>query len=122
MLVTAAVALAAGLGAVCRYTLDQLVQHRIESDFPYGTLLINVLGSLVLGLVLGLTAHHGLAPDITLVIGTGFAGGFTTLSTWAVETLALAEAGEWPAAAWNIAGSFGAGLLAAAAGFGLALL
>ena len=122
MLVTVAVALAAGLGAVCRYALDQLVQYRTESDFPFGTLLINVLGSLVLGLVLGLTTHHGLAPDIALVVGTGFAGGFTTLSTWAVESLALAEAGELPAAAWNIAGSFGAGLLAAATGFGLALL
>ena len=115
-------ALAAGLGAGCRYALDQLVQHRTESDFPFGTLLINVLGSLVLGLVLGLTAHHGLAPDITLVVGTGFAGGFTTLSTWAVESLALAEAGQLPAAAWNVAGSFTAGLLAGAAGFWLALL
>lgn len=122
MLVTVAVALAAGLGAVCRYALDQLVQQRTERDFPFGTLLINVLGSLVLGLVMGLTAHHGLAPDLTLVVGTGFAGGFTTLSTWAVETLALAEAGELPAAAWNVLGSFGAGLLAAATGFGLALL
>lgn len=122
MLVTAAVALAAGLGAVCRYTLDQHVQHRTRSDFPFGTLLINVVGSLILGLVLGLAAHHGLAPDVTLVLGTGFAGGFTTLSTWAWETLALAESGNLPGAAWNAVGSFVAGLLAAAAGFGLALL
>jgi CrcB protein len=122
MLLTLGIALAAGLGAVCRYVLDQVVQHRTAGEFPYGTFVINIAGSLLLGMVLGLSAHHGLAPQATVVIGTGFAGGFTTLSTWAWETLALAEIGDLPAATLNIAGSFTVGLLAAAAGFGLALL
>ena len=122
MLLAVAIAAAAGLGAVCRYALDQIVQHRTVSDFPYGTFLINVLGSFLLGLVLGLSVHHGLGSGVTLVVGTGFAGGFTTLSTWAWETLALVESGDLAAAVWNIAGSFSVGLLGAAAGFGLALL
>lgn len=122
MLLTMGVALAAGLGAVCRYVLDQVVQHRTAGEFPYGTFAINISGSLLLGLVLGLSVHHGLDPDVTVVIGTGFAGGFTTLSTWAWESLALAEIGDLAAASLNIVGSFTAGLLAAACGFGLALL
>ena len=122
MTLSVLVALAAGLGAVCRYALDQVVQHRTAGDFPLGTLVINVSGSLLLGLVLGLAAQGRLPSDVALVVGTGFAGGFTTLSTWAWETLALAESGDLAAAGWNIAGSFAAGLAAAAAGFALALL
>jgi CrcB protein len=117
-----AIALAAGLGAVARYVIDQLVQYRARGDFPYGTVIINVTGSLVLGAATGLALHHGLASTPTLVIGSGFAGGYTTLSTWAWETLALAETGDVWEASLNVVGSFAAGLAAAAAGLGLALL
>ncbi len=116
------VALAAGAGAVTRYVVDQVVQHRSRGVFPYGTLLINVTGSLLLGFVTGLALHHGLARTPTLVVGTGFAGGYTTLSTWAWESLALAETGEWLQASVNVFGSFALGIGAAAAGLGLALL
>jgi len=121
-MLTLAVALAAGAGAVLRYLVDQLVQHRTRGDFPYGTVIINVTGSLLLGLTTGLAVHHGLAVTPTVIIGTGFAGGYTTLSTWAWETLALAETGDLLEATMNIIGSFAAGLAAAAAGLGLALL
>lgn len=117
-----AVAVAAGLGAVARYVVDQVVQHRTAGDFPYGTFVINIVGSLLLGLVTGAAVHHGLDRDLTVVIGAGFAGGFTTVSTWAWETIALAETGNLPAVAWNVIGSFTLGLAAAAAGFGIALL
>ena len=62
-----AVALAAGLGAVLRYLVDQIVQYRTGGDFPYGTLAINLSGSLLLGVVTGLALHHGLptAPTLT---------------------------------------------------------
>ena len=122
MTLSVLVALAAGLGAVCRYALDQVVQHRTARQFPYGTLLVNVSGSLLLGVVLGLAAQGALPSDVTVVVGTGFAGGFTTLSTWAWETLALASSGDLVGAGWNVVASFGLGLVAAAAGFGLALL
>lgn len=121
-MVSLAVALAAGLGAILRYVVDQVVQHRTRGDFPRGTLVINLTGSLLLGLVTGLAAHHGLPAEPTVVIGTGFAGGYTTLSTWAWESLSLAEVGDLLEAAVNVAGSFAAGLAAAALGLGLALL
>jgi CrcB protein len=117
-----AVAVAAGLGAVVRYVVDNVVQHRTGGDFPYGTLLINVTGSLLLGLTTGLTMHHGLSNDVALVVGTGFAGGYTTLSTWTWESVALAERGDRLEAGLNVVGSIAAGLAAAAAGLGLALL
>ena len=119
---TLLVAVAAGIGAVCRYVVDQLVQHRKGNDFPWGTVIVNLSGSFVLGLVLGLRAHHGLGHGAALVLGTGFAGGFTTLSTWAWETLALAELRRTREALANVVVSFGLGLPAAAAGFALALL
>lgn len=121
-MVTVAVALAAGIGAVLRYVVDQLVQRRARGDFPYGTLVVNVSGSFLLGLVTGLAMHRGLASTPSLIIGTGLAGGYTTLSTWAWETLALAETGDRLEASANVLGSFAAGLAAAAAGLGLALL
>jgi CrcB protein len=116
------VTVAAGVGAVLRYVVDLLVQRRVRRNFPFGTLLVNLSGSFVLGLTTGLALHAGLATAPTLIIGTGFAGGYTTLSTWAWETVALAEARDVLEAGGNVALSFGAGLAAAAAGLGLALL
>ena len=121
-MLTLMVALAAGLGAVTRYLLDLTVQHRTRGAFPYGTLLVNVTGSFVLGLITGLAAHHGLPRAPTTVVGTGFAGGYTTLSTWAWETLALTETGDLPRAGANVALSVAIGLAAAAAGLSLALV
>lgn len=120
-MLTLAVAAAAGVGAVVRYVIDQLVQHRTRGDFPYGTLLINLTGSLLLGLITGLVLHHGFPATPAIIMGTGFAGGYTTLSTWAWEVLALAETGDLLEAALNVAASFAMGLGAAAAGLGLAL-
>lgn len=122
MILTIAVGFAASLGAVCRYLLDQVVQHQHDQTFPWGTFVINVTGSLLLGLTLGLAAHHGLAPVPTTVIGVGFLGGYTTWSTYLWESLALAEAGALGQAALNIVGSLVGGFAAAAAGFALTLL
>ena len=116
------VALAAGVGAVTRYLIDQTIEHKTSGTFPAGTLVVNLSGSLLLGLVVGLGLHHGLPGTPSVVIGTGFAGGYTTFSTWAWESVALHEDGEVGQAVVNALGSFVAGLLAAAAGLGLALL
>jgi CrcB protein len=121
-MLTLAVAMAAGVGAVLRYLVDQYVQHRTGGDFPRGTLVVNLTGSLLLGLTTGLAIHHGFAATPAVIVGTGFAGGYTTLSTWAWETLSLAEDGDVLEAAVNVVGSFALGLAAAAAGLGLALL
>lgn len=121
-MITLAVTVAAGLGALARYVLDQLVQHRTRGQFPHGTFVINVTGSLLLGVVVGLTAHHHFPSEAGAVIGTGFAGGYTTLSTWAWESLALAETGAVGLMAVNVLGSLVVGFAAAAAGLGLALI
>lgn len=117
-----AVAVASGVGALCRYLLDRAVERRVRGAFPYGIFVVNITGSLLLGLVTGLALHHGLPSGPTVVLSAGFAGGYTTLSTWAGETLALAMSGEWRTAAANVLFSVTVGLAAAAAGLGLALL
>jgi CrcB protein len=119
------VSLVAAVGAVSRYLLDQTVQHWHRSrwpagTFPWGTLTINVFGSLLLGLFAGLAAHHGLTSAGLAVLGTGFCGGFTTFSTWMWETVALAESGGSVKATINLVGSIAAGLTAAGVGLWLA--
>ena len=121
-MLTLFVSLAAGLGAVTRYAVDVGVQRRLRSFFPVGTLVVNVTGSAVLGLLVGLALHHGMSSDWLAVTGAGFAGGYTTLSTWAWESLALAEQGELLRTALNVVGSLLLGIAAAAAGLGVALL
>lgn len=123
-MLTLLVALAAGLGAVSRYVVDRVVSQRTRGELPYGTFAVNISGSLLLGLVVGVTADNGFPSDAALVAGTGFLGGYTTLSTWAWESLALTveDDGALGHAALNVLGSLAVGLAAAAGGLGLALL
>jgi fluoride exporter len=72
------VGLAASAGAVARFLLDQVVQSRHDAVFPFGTLVVNVSGSFLLGLLTGLSLHHGLPTGPTVVASAGFAGGYTT--------------------------------------------
>jgi len=117
-----AVTAAAGGGAVVRYLVDRAVAGRAATEWPAGTFVINVTGSLLLGVMVGLSVHHGVGTTTVDIVGAGFAGGFTTLSTWAWESIALAETSEWLGAFVNVFGSVAVGLLAAAAGLGLARL
>jgi CrcB protein len=114
--------LAAAVGAPLRYVVDQAVQHRWPRAFPAGTMTINVTGSLLLGLLTGLAAHHGLPQQAVTVLGTGLLGAYTTFSTFTYETVRLLEDGAVAEATLNVAGSLVLGLAAAAAGFGLALV
>lgn len=79
------VALGAGIGAPARYVVDRVVQKAHGSDWPLGTLAVNIIGAFILGLTVGSTA------TTALLVGTGFAGAFTTWSTFAVESIALIE-------------------------------
>jgi CrcB protein len=116
------VMLAGSVGAPLRYIVDQAIQHRRRGPFPAGTVTINVTGSLLLGLLTGLAAHHGLTPRTLTVLGTGLLGAYTTFSTFSYETVRLLEEGAVVAAVVNVVGSLALGLTAAAAGLGLALL
>lgn len=119
MILTVLIGLAAAVGAVARYVVDQIVQHRHDRTFPLGTLLINVVGSFLLGLSTALELDHGLSHQTAAIIGIGFCGGFTTWSTYCWETLALAESGALAEASLNILGSLAAGFAAAAVGLTL---
>jgi fluoride exporter len=81
------VALGAAIGAPLRYLTDRAMQARLGTDFPWGTLTVNVVGSLVLGFLIGLPT----SPTVTALLGTGFCGALTTYSTFSWETLTLAR-------------------------------
>ena len=88
---TLLIALCGGAGAVCRFVVDAEIRHRVRGSFPVGTFVINVLGSLLLGILTGAATHHAgwLSPTAKAALGTGFCGGFTTFSTASVETTRL---------------------------------
>lgn len=113
------VALAGAIGAPARYIIEQLARRAHRGSFPVGTLLVNLSGSLALGIVVGLAASGTLDPDARVVIGIGFVGAYTTFSTYAYETVRLAEGGARRSAiVYAIASVLGAGATAA---IGLAL-
>ena len=122
MIVAVIVGTAGGVGAAARLLLDGYVQDRTRSRFPYGTLTVNVLGSLIMGVVTGLALFHGLTTTPKAVVGTGFCGGLTTWSTASWETIQLAERGETGAAVSNALGGLGASIAAAAGGMALMAL
>ncbi len=116
-----ALATGATLGALLRYYVTLWAVARFGSTFPYGTLLVNLAGSLLLGFVLALSAARSdLSPTVRLFIATGFCGSLTTFSTFSYETLSLFERGNLAAAALNAFGSMGAGLAAVFLGAALA--
>lgn len=112
-LVWTAVGTLGALGALARFRVDQAVSARWPSDFPLGTLVVNLTGSLVLGILVGASV----AGDVLLVCGTGFLGGYTTFSTWMVESERLAEDGEVPLTWLNLLGSMALGLVTAGVGW-----
>jgi CrcB protein len=83
-------ALAGGVGAALRFVVDGAVRQAVGTRWPWGTALINVSGSFLLGLLTGL-AGRGMPPELLLVLGTGLLGGYTTFSTASVETVRLLQ-------------------------------
>jgi CrcB protein len=103
------VVLLGGVGAVLRFLVDRAVSSRIARSFPFGTLVVNVSGALLLGFLAGLALN----PRLALLVGTAFVGSYTTFSTWMLETQRLGEERQvWPAVA-NIVVSVVLGLAAA---------
>ncbi|MHA7986169.1 fluoride efflux transporter CrcB [Rathayibacter sp. CAU 1779] len=90
-----ALCLAGGVGAALRFVVDGLVRSRARSPFPWGTAVINVSGSFILGLLTGLAVSALLTPQWVLVLGTGMMGGYTTFSTASIETVRLIQEREW---------------------------
>jgi CrcB protein len=110
----------AALGAPLRYFTDRAIQARHGSDFPWGTFAVNVLGSLIFGLLVGAADAGGLPPEVITFAGVGFCGALTTYSTFGLETTLLAAEGFPGRAVLNAVVSLAAGLAAAFAGIALA--
>lgn len=101
-----------GLGAIARFALDGAVAARLDSDFPYGTLLVNLLGSFALGVLVG----AAVTQNTYRLAGTGLIGAFTTFSTWALESHRLGEDGEARLGVLNFVVSLAVGLVSIWAG------
>lgn len=111
------VSVGAAAGAAARYLVARGVRSRHGGLFPWATFSVNVVGSLILGLVTG--ASSAVPSGLGLAVGTGFCGALTTYSTFGYETLQLAGDGDRLLAVLNVVGSIAAGMAAAAAGYAL---
>jgi fluoride exporter len=112
-----AIAGAGALGAVCRYVLDYAVSARATGVFPWGTMLINVTGSLGAGALAGLAASAVLPPELEVVAAGGFLGAYTTFSTAMYESMRLAEDGAYAQTLANLAVPLVLSVVAAGAGW-----
>ena len=104
-------------GAIARRVVDLWVSERADSAFPFGTLVVNLTGAFVLGLLFAWATERDVLPaEIRAPVMIGFIGAYTTFSTWMLESWRLVEDGAWQLAALNLAGSVALGLVAVVAG------
>ena len=109
---------AGGAAAVARYLLSVATARVSKAEsFPWAVLIVNVVGSALGGVVLGLAQHAGVSADIQLIILTGVCGGLTTFSTFSVETIQLLTHGRWRAASISVAANLVLGLGVCALGY-----
>ena len=115
------IALFGAIGTLARYGLQGVVQIKSGSTFPYGTLLINLTGCFLLGLIGQITLNRVIIPpEWRMAIAIGFFGGYTTFSSFGWETAKMLEAGEWLWASSYVAASVVLGLFLSVAGIRLA--
>jgi CrcB protein len=115
------IAIFGAIGTLARYGLQGVVQVRTGGAFPYGTLIVNLSGCFLLGLIGQFTMNRlVISPDWRVAIAVGFFGGYTTFSSFGWETAKMLEDGEWLRAATYVAASVVAGLFLSVAGIHLA--
>ncbi len=112
------VIIGAAVGAPTRYLTDRIVQNRWRTVFPFGTLTVNVVGSLLLGIIIAATLT-GSPTNLNLLLGIGFCGALTTYSTFSYETVRLLQEQATRTAVTNTLITIIAGLTAATTGFAL---
>jgi CrcB protein len=116
-----AIAVGAAVGGLARYYLASSVQQRFGVTFPWGTLLVNLSGSLLLGFIIRYAfATPTMSAEVRALLTTGFCGGYTTFSTFSYETAALLEEGQYERAGAYALGSVLLALAATFCGFMLA--
>ena len=114
------VAIGGAVGSMMRYGTTVVVQRLTRMEFPLATVAVNIIGSFIIGWLAYLVFEREfLSVQARLVVMVGILGGFTTFSTFSLETLRLIQQGGWSAAALNIGLSLAGGLFAAWAGFTL---
>lgn len=112
--------LGAGLGGMTRHGVSVLVHRAFNPSFPVSTVVVNVAGSLLMGVLIGVLAHKGASGHLWRpLLATGFLGGFTTFSTFSMEAILLWERGQPLAGAGYVLGSVVLGLLGLIAGLSL---
>ncbi|PIQ08473.1 MAG: fluoride efflux transporter CrcB [Ignavibacteriales bacterium CG18_big_fil_WC_8_21_14_2_50_31_20] len=100
------VAIGAGIGGGARYWLSNFISKTLPIFFPFGTIAVNIIGSIILGiLIFGFEEKGNLSTTLKLLIGVGFCGGFTTFSTFSLETFNLIKNTEFLLAGLNVLGS-----------------
>ncbi len=108
------------VGAVARYGVMVLMTRLLPGDFPYGTLTANILGSLLMGILTGMAAHHlNLTQEMRAFIAVGILGSFTTFSTFSLDAVALYQRGEMMSMAFYILISVTVSILALVGGMHL---
>jgi fluoride exporter len=107
------------IGAVLRYLLSQIIQTKQTSAFPLGTLVVNILGCFLIGIVFGLADKGSITQNWKLFLATGFLGGFTTFSAFSYETVSLLRDGQFGYAMTYVISSVVVGLLATFAGIAI---
>ena len=106
------------IGSIARYLLTIMIQNKFLSAFPLGTLIVNITGCFLIGLIYGLTEKGGLiSPEWRLFLATGICGGFTTFSTFSYESINLIRSSEYFYVSLYAGISVFAGLLATYLGF-----
>ena len=83
------------IGGVSRYLLSQLIQNKSLTAFPFGTLSVNLVGCLLIGIVFGLAEKGNISPEMRLFFATGLLGGFTTFSAFSSETVGLINSAQY---------------------------
>lgn len=114
------VAVGGAIGSIARYWASGAAASALGATFPWGTLIVNVLGSFVIGVTAALTGPGGrlaVPSDAQVFVMVGLCGGFTTFSSFSLQTLGLLQEGEWARAAANTVGSFALCLIAVWAGY-----
>jgi CrcB protein len=115
------VGLGSALGGIARYLVSAFIQHRSGSEFPLGTLVVNLTGSLLMGfLVRWALASPAVTAEVRALLTTGFCGGYTTFSTYSFETMTLVEDGDYRRAALYAVASVALALLGTTLGFSAA--
>jgi CrcB protein len=117
-----AIALGGAVGSVLRYGIGSVLQQRVGAGFPVGTFVVNVTGSLLLGFLVRYLLATPASPELRAALTIGLCGGYTTFSTFSLETLRLLEEGNWGRAGFYVVASVALSLLATAAGLALGRL